>query len=83
MEALKGESYSEMLALLGHQDLEHTLDQLGHDHEDTHLKLELKGRNPDDGLTDIAYEKGYFFLRSLEAYYGRDKWDVFLKKYFD
>ncbi len=31
---------------------------------DTKLKLNLVGRNPDDGVTDIAYNKGYFFLRS-------------------
>ena len=83
MEELKGESYANMLAILGQQDLAHTLDELGHDHKDTHLKLDLGMRNPDDGLTDIAYEKGYFFLRSLESYFGRDKWDAFLKNYFN
>ena len=34
---------------------------------DTRLHLDLKGRHPDDGLTDIAYEKGAAFLRTIEA----------------
>ena len=50
---------------------------------DTHLKLNLTNRNPDDGVTTIAYEKGYYFLRWLEEMSGRDNWDQFLKKYFE
>ena len=46
------------------------------------LKLELTGRNPDDGMTTIAYDKGYFFLRLMEETVGREKWDAFLKDYF-
>jgi hypothetical protein len=47
------------------------------------LKLNLTGRDPIDGLTDVPYEKGYLFLRRLEAVYGRPAFDAFLKKYFD
>src|SRR5690606_7493030 len=49
---------------------------------DTRLKLDLEGRNPDDGVTGIAYNKGYLFLRSIEEQYGREKFDAFLKDYF-
>jgi hypothetical protein len=42
----------------------------------------LKGRDPDDGMTDIAYEKGFFFLKSIEKKVGRERMDSFLKKYF-
>lgn len=81
MEALYGRDYSEMLALLGFQDLQNQVDnsrpamQL--------LRLNMKGKHPDDAMTDIAYEKGYFFLRMLEENIGRDKMDEFLKKYFN
>lgn len=81
MEALYGRDYSEMLALLGFQDLQNQVDnsipsmQL--------LRLNMIGKHPDDAMTDIAYEKGYFFLRMLEENIGRDKMDVFLKKYFN
>lgn len=82
MEALYGAEYANMLALLGMQDLRGTLNQLGSDAADTHLKLHLEGRDPDDGLTDVAYEKGYFFLRALEDEVGRERFDAFLRDYF-
>ena len=83
MEALYGESYAGMLSLLGYQDLEHTLEELGHGSADTHLKLDLAGRDPDDGMNDIAYEKGNFFLVNIEQAIGREKFDAFLKQYFE
>jgi hypothetical protein len=49
---------------------------------DTKLFLNLAGRNPDDGVTDIAYEKGRFFLRSIEKVVGREAWDAFINQYF-
>ena len=84
MEGLYGREYSEMLAFLSAQDLEEEIAQMvadGHG-ADTNLKLELTGRSPDDGMTSIAYDKGYLFLRSLEEQVGREIFDVFLKKYF-
>lgn len=80
MEAIKGESYAEMLAKLGHQDLQGTVKEL--DANDTKLKLNLKDRNPDDGMNDVAYEKGYFFLRLIAETVGKEKFDEFLKNYF-
>ncbi|MGB1944628.1 MAG: leukotriene A4 hydrolase C-terminal domain-containing protein, partial [Flavobacteriales bacterium] len=50
--------------------------------DDTHLKLHLQNRDPDDGLTAIAYDKGYFFLRRIEEVVGRETFDSFLKTYF-
>ena len=84
MEAVYGRDYSEMLAVLSMQDLEATISDLtGKGEEvDTHLKLRLTNRNPDDGMTDIAYNKGYFFLRLLEEKVGRELFDNFLKAYF-
>jgi len=83
MEALYGDSYAQMLALLGYQDLEHTLEELGPEGDDTRLKIDLTGRDPDDGMTDIAYEKGNFFLTHIEQQVGREKFDAFLKTYFE
>jgi leukotriene-A4 hydrolase len=50
---------------------------------DTRLHLDLKGRHPDEGLSDIAYEKGAAFLRTIEAIVGRDRFDAWLKGWFD
>ena len=81
MEALYGRDYSEMLALLGFQDLQN---QVYNSKPSMQLlRLNMKGKHPDDAMTDIAYEKGYFFLRMLEENMGRDKMDEFLKKYFN
>ncbi len=81
MEAVAGRDYSEMLALLGHQDLEATVAEL--QPRDTHLFLDLTGRDPDEAATKLPYEKGYFLLRLLEETVGREKWDKFLRDYFD
>lgn len=80
MEALYGEDYANMLAVLGYQDLMADVKDLAD--ADTHLKLNLKDRDPDDGMTDIAYEKGAFFLQLLEQQVGREKFDAFISTYF-
>ena len=81
MESIAGREYSEMLALLGKQDLEATVAELPA--RDTHLFLDLTGRDPDDAATKLPYEKGYFLLRLIEETMGRAKWDAFLRDYFD
>lgn len=84
MEALYGRPYSEMLASLSLEDLKIEIEEMINSGaaSDTKLKLDLSNRNPDDGVTSIAYDKGYNFLRILEETVGRDKFDVFLKNYF-
>ena len=49
---------------------------------DTRLHIDLKGRSPDAGLTDIAYEKGAAFLRTIETTVGRKRFDEWLKGWF-
>ncbi|MDC3253183.1 M1 family metallopeptidase [Crocinitomicaceae bacterium] len=85
MEALYGREHADILALIEFQDLEAELERMkSSEHpEDTKLKLNLDNRNPDDGMTDIAYIKGAFFLRTLEAKVGRKRFDAFIKEYFD
>ena len=43
----------------------------------------LTGRDPDEGLTAVAYIKGQWFLTFLEQRYGRAVFDPFLRKWFD
>ncbi len=81
MEAMFGKDYTDMLALLGYQDLVRTMSEEETDMQK--LKLQLNMKHPDDGMTDVAYEKGYFFLRLLEQTAGRDNFDAFLKGYFE
>ncbi len=82
MEALYGKDRANMLALIGRQDLEEELEGFKDSPNNTKLKLSLKGKNPDDGMNSIAYDKGYLFLRTLEEKVGREKFDDFLKTYF-
>jgi leukotriene-A4 hydrolase len=85
MEKLYGKEVANMLALIEFQELEQTTKSFmnaGKAH-DTHLKLNLDQRDPDDGMTDIAYVKGAFFLKTLEETAGRDKFDTFLRSYFN
>jgi leukotriene-A4 hydrolase len=83
MEAMYGKDYANMLEVLGYSDLQLTLEELKDEPADTHLKLDLTGRDPDDGLTDIAYEKGNYFLLNIENAVGREKFDAFVNKYFN
>lgn len=85
MEALYGKSYTNMLQKLGLQDLRKTIAELKAENKtaDTRLKLDLEGRDPDEGLTDVAYEKGNFMLSHMEQTLGREKFDRFLKNYFE
>jgi leukotriene-A4 hydrolase len=83
MEKLYGKSYSDMLIVLGYEDLLATIADMGADNPDSKLKLRLNGRDPDDGMNDIAYEKGYSLLRTIEMAVGRERFDGFLKQYFN
>ncbi len=84
MEKLYGKDYADMLAELSLGELKLTLNDLMINAPgDTKLKLNLKGRNPDDGVSDIAYIKGSLFLKLLENSVGRTEWDRFLNEYFN
>ncbi len=50
---------------------------------DQHLRLDLRGRDPDDGMTEVAYTKGMLLLRFLETRFGRERFDPFLRDWFD
>jgi leukotriene-A4 hydrolase len=82
-EAIYGKDIAEMNAALEVGELKLTLQELMQKNpEDTRLAINLKGRNPDAGLSDIAYIKGFLFLKHLENLVGRERWDAFLRTYF-
>ncbi len=84
MEKIYGKDVSDMLAIIEFQELEAEIKEMneGDYPNDSFLKIDLSGRNPDDGMTTIPYVKGAFFLKTLEELVGREKFDVFLKSYF-
>jgi hypothetical protein len=81
VEAIYGRARAEMEASLGRQDLQREIDSLPD--RDEILYVDLAGRDPDDGFTQVPYEKGALFLRHLEETYGRERFDQFLRGYFD
>ena len=81
MEAVEGRERAQMLQSLGWGSLQDTLASLPA--ADTRLKLDLAGRDPDEGMTDIAYEKGAAFLTTIERIVGRERFDAWLKGYFE
>ena len=85
MEEVYGKEVADMLAIIELQELKETISEMNAkgNEKDTHLKLDLYDRNPDDGMTDIAYGKGSFFLKTIESKVGRDKFDVFINNYFN
>ncbi len=81
LEAVYGRSREQMEAALGLRDLREELERV--EPKDEILHVDLKGRDPDEGFTDIPYEKGALFLRHLEETFGRARFDQFLRGYFN
>ncbi len=46
------------------------------------LWLDLNGRDPEEGFTQVPYVKGALLLRTLEREVGRPRFDSFLQEYF-
>ncbi len=83
MEALYGEPYAAMLRNLNRQDLLDYFAEEGADAPDTRLVIDLEGRDPDEGLSEVPYNKGSAFLRAVELAAGRPAFDAWLRGYFD
>ncbi|MGK2934859.1 MAG: M1 family metallopeptidase [Gemmatimonadaceae bacterium] len=81
MEEVRGKDYADMLRVLGRQDLDKEM--AGLDSADTRLQLSLAGRDPDEGMTNVAYEKGSSLLQTIESVVGRQRLDQWLRSYFD
>ncbi|HUP67458.1 MAG TPA: M1 family metallopeptidase [Sphingomicrobium sp.] len=84
IEALYGKKVGDEQIALGIDDMNEAVKENGGPTgPDTRLHLDLTGRFPDDVLSDIAYEKGASFMRTVEAIVGRDRFDAWLKGWFD
>jgi aminopeptidase N len=81
MEVVYGAERAAMEMLLGLEELERELAELPAG--DQVLHTDLAGRNPDDNMTSVPYEKGAAFLHRLQQVFGRAKFDAFLHGYFN
>lgn len=82
-EEIYGEKEARMQDVLSRKVLEMAIEDYGKDSPETRLKIDSKGKNADDALSDIPYEKGYAFLQTVEAAVGREKFDRFITDYFN
>jgi aminopeptidase N len=81
MSAVYGEQRSSMEAVLGLKSLRSDLAKLKP--ADQILAIDLRDRDPDDVFSEIPYEKGRLFLNYLDAKFGRERFDTFLRGYFE
>lgn len=81
MHSVYGEDRAQMEYFLDVQSLEK--DMAGMVPGDQVLAVDLRGRDPDDVFSGVPYTKGQLFLTWLEQRYGRDRFDTFLRGYFD
>ena len=80
-ESVKGEEIKNMEAVLSYQSLTAQILELSE--KDQHLALDLRKRDPDNAFSNIAYDKGRMMLDWLENKFGREKFDNFVKNYFN
>jgi leukotriene-A4 hydrolase len=83
VEELYGKEVAEMQVLLGQRDLHEQVSDPKTLAADTRLHIDLTGRDPDDGMTSVPYDKGANLLRLLENHFGRARFDAFLRGWFD
>jgi aminopeptidase N len=81
VEKVYGREREAMEAMLGRRELDREMASLPE--KDRVLYLPLEGRDPDDGVTLVPYEKGALLLRTIEREVGRERFDAFLRAYFD
>ena len=81
VEAVYGKAQADEEFILAADELRGELDETPK--PDQRLVPNFDGRDPDDAGSDFAYTKGAWLLRTLEASYGRDVFDAYLRGYFD
>jgi leukotriene-A4 hydrolase len=81
MAAVYGEQRASMEAVLGLKRLRDNLATLKP--ADQVLAIDLRDRDPELVFSDVPYEKGRLFLNYLDAKFGRERFDAFLRGYFD
>lgn len=80
VEEVYGKKREEMEAALGYEHLKDELATLEDSQEILHI--DLKGKDPEECVTRVPYEKGVLFLRQIEETFGRERFDQFLRDYF-
>jgi hypothetical protein len=83
MEAIYGPKRAAQEAALSFDDMEKAFAEEGRNAPITRLNLPKEQAIADGGASGIIYDKGAVFLRTIERTVGREKWDAYLRSYFD
>jgi leukotriene-A4 hydrolase len=81
LEALYGSEFASLAAAVGRRNMHTVMARYGLDSDPTRLKFNQQGLDPDRVTSQIAYEKGYALLVSIERAVGRQRFDGFIRKY--
>ena len=79
-EAVYGKALADEEALLSARALQKSIGEMPANSQK--LAPDPRGVGADDSLSDVAYDKGSWFLRTLEQRFGRATFDTWLKTYF-
>jgi aminopeptidase N len=79
LEALEGPEIAALHAAIGFERLQQAFAEHAAHPELTRLRTHLAGVDPDEAYSQVPYEKGYLFLKSLEAAAGREAWGGLLE----
>jgi leukotriene-A4 hydrolase len=83
MEEIYGPRRARQEEALSFDDMAEAFEEEGENAPITRLHLAAAEANPDGGSTGIVYDKGATFLRTLERTLGRERFDAWLRSYFD
>ena len=83
MEALYGPERAAMLEVYGRRALAEEMALLGPSSPDTRLVPDYAGRDPAIAVGTVPYVKGAALLRAIEELVGRERFDAWLRAWFD
>ena len=83
MEALYGPARAGQEAALSWDSMQRDMAEIGAGANGTRLHVPVEGQDPDAFGVTIAYDKGALFLRTIERTVGRERFDAYLRDYFD
>ena len=83
VEALYGTRRARQEEALSFADADAAMAEYGADANITRLRLPPGEDGPDGGAGGIVYDKGATFLRTVERIVGRERFDIWLRSWFD
>jgi len=83
VEKVYGEKRAQQEAALSFAEMQDAIAEEGADNMITALHLPPEQATPDGGSSGIIYDKGATFMRTVETIVGREKFDAWLRQWFD